>query len=695
MSQYSHLTADLTNEGSVIAKVARLIGPDRRVLDVGCAHGYGAEALGTLGCRVVGVERDAEDAARARAYCEQVLVADVEQPGWTAALGAGRFDVVLFSDVLEHLRDPGQVLREALGVLEPERGAVVASVPNVAHVSVRLELLLGSFRRETLGILDATHLHFFTRETLEELLVSSGLAVESWDCTTNEVADPVIVEYLRRAGMSYTPALRDAFARSGAMAYQFILKARPAARQHSRLVEMVEKPLEVMQRLHATRLGEPRDAGLRVLQVVDQFPPGDATAPGAYCADLAFALARRGHAVRVLSTARVREDVGTTMELDGELAIVVDRVAATRTYRTLGTVGRFFDGFDNPEARPVVRWLLDQMQPDVVHIHQLGSLSAELIPECRNRGIPRVVTLNDYWFLCHQGSLVRRDGECCDGPARGRNCCQCLEWSKLARSRLNPVAVGANLYRYEYLRRQLLKVDRILAPSRFVREVFRRNGIPTERMTLCPYGTPSPPPYLGTWLPDRRRHDRVRFGFFGALTREQGAHVLVEAFAAVPAGQSELHVFAAPVDRRYAEELHRRSIHPDIHWHGPVTRRDRWEALAAIDALVVPSTWQAPSPFAIHQAHAARVPVIGAAIGGIPELVQHGATGLTFPAGDAKALAACLQSVIADPDCLARWRRAIVPPKAMEPHVEGIEALYRQLCAARRPRPAPATVGAP
>jgi len=358
-------------------------------------------------------------------------------------------------------------------------------------------------------------------------------------------------------------------------------------------------------------------------------------------------------------------------------------------------VGRFFDGFDNPEARPVVRWLLDQMQPDVVHIHQLGSLSAELIPECRNRGIPRVVTLNDYWFLCHQGSLVRRDGECCDGPARGRNCCQCLEWSKLARSRLNPVAVGANLYRYEYLRRQLLKVDRILAPSRFVREVFRRNGIPTERMTLCPYGTPSPPPYPGTWLPERRRHDRVRFGFFGALTREQGAHVLVEAFAAVPAGQGELHVFAAPVDRRYAEELHRRSIHPDIHWHGPVTRRDRWEALAAIDALVVPSTWQAPSPFAIHQAHAARVPVIGAAIGGIPELVQHGATGLTFPAGDAKALAACLQSVIADPDCLARWRRAIVPPKAMEPHVEGIEALYRQLCAARRPRPAPATVGAP
>ena len=162
--------------------------------------------------------------------------------------------------------------------------------------------------------------------------MSSGLAVESWDCTTNEVADPVIVEYLRRAGMSYTPALRDAFARSGAMAYQFILKARPAARQHSPLVEMVEKPLEFMQRLHATRLGEPRDAGLRVLQVVDQFPPGDATAPGAYCADLAFALLRErgvsvapgtafgqaaGEAVRISlasSDSDLREGVGRLAE---------------------------------------------------------------------------------------------------------------------------------------------------------------------------------------------------------------------------------------------------------------------------------------------------------------------------------------------------------------------------------------------
>src|SRR5205823_13784353 len=168
---------------------------------------------------------------------------------------------------------------------------------------------------------------------------------------------------------------------------------RPAARQHSRLVEMVEKPLEVMQRLHATRLGEPRDAGLRVLQVVDQFPPGDATAPGAYCADLAFALARRGHAVRVLSTARVREDVGTTMELDGELAIVVDRVAATRTYRPLGTVGRFFDGFDNPQARPVVRWLLDQMKPDAAHIHHLASPSSAPVPTSRYRGSPRRLPL--------------------------------------------------------------------------------------------------------------------------------------------------------------------------------------------------------------------------------------------------------------------------------------------------------------
>src|SRR5262249_31103989 len=129
-----------------------------------------------------------------------------------------------------------------------------------------------------------------------------------------------------------------------------------------------------------------------------------------YCADLSFALARRGHAVRVLSGAPFLEDVGTSVQWNDGQAIVVEKLAATRGYRWLAPVGGFFDRFDNPEARRAICAVLERMRPDVVHVQHLIYLSAELLSECRARGIPVVVMLNDYWFLCHRIKLRRRDG---------------------------------------------------------------------------------------------------------------------------------------------------------------------------------------------------------------------------------------------------------------------------------------------
>ena len=684
MSQYSHLTADLSNENSPITKIARLVGRDRLVLDVGCAHGYLAAALRAQGCRVIGIERDPGDAERAGAHCEQVVQRDVEEPGWEEELGGRRFDAIIFSDVLEHLREPHRVLERALPLLVPETGFIVASIPNVAHVSVRLELLLGSFRAEPLGILDRTHLHFFTRDAVAELFASAGLAVDAWDCTTNEVADPVIADYLGRAGLPYGPATRELFSGFEAAAYQFIVTARPSAAA-TVAAPALEKPLEATQQAaralaHLSAAAGPRDGGLRVLQAVHQFLPRHAAGTEIYCSDLSFALARRGHLVRVLSGAPYREDVGARAQLEDDQAILVDRVPATRAYRWLGAVGGFFDRFDNPEARPVIRTLLDRMRPDVVHIQHLLYLSAELMTECQARGIPMVVMLNDYWFLCHKIKLRRRDGTLCAGPARGWNCCQCLKTPALVRSHLNPLAVGANLYRYAYLTRQLLKAERILAPSRYLRDVFVRNGVPAGRITVCDYGTASPPPELVPRLRDRPRRERLRFGFLGSFIFDKGVHVLVEAFNRLPAGAAELHLFGVPVEPAYVEDLERRARHPDIHWRGPVPHADRWRALAEIDVLVVPSIWYENSPLSIHEAQVAGVPVIGSAIGGIPELVHDGVDGRTVPADDVAGLAACLEAVVADPACVARWRAAIVPPKTMDAHVDEIEAIYRELC---------------
>jgi methionine biosynthesis protein MetW len=145
-----------------------------RVLDVGCGVGdFSAQVRDGLGATVMGIEPDAVRAAESRrrglTVSEQVLG---DQP--EGALG--QFDAVLYMDVLEHLSDPGAELRAACEVLAPG-GAVIASIPNVAHWSVRVDLLRGHFDYARYGIMDATHLRWFTARTVRTLFESAGLRV--------------------------------------------------------------------------------------------------------------------------------------------------------------------------------------------------------------------------------------------------------------------------------------------------------------------------------------------------------------------------------------------------------------------------------------------------------------------------------------------------------------------------------------
>jgi 2-polyprenyl-3-methyl-5-hydroxy-6-metoxy-1,4-benzoquinol methylase len=154
-----------------------LVGKDARVLDLGCAIGRQARQLVALGCSVVGVEADARAAVRAASWCERVVVCDLDLVDLPQQLDSERFDVVAAGDILEHLRDPARLLQSLHQVLVPE-GRVVASIPNVAHGSVRLSLLSGAFQYADSGVLDRTHLRFFTLATIQELFQSSGFAID-------------------------------------------------------------------------------------------------------------------------------------------------------------------------------------------------------------------------------------------------------------------------------------------------------------------------------------------------------------------------------------------------------------------------------------------------------------------------------------------------------------------------------------
>jgi 2-polyprenyl-3-methyl-5-hydroxy-6-metoxy-1,4-benzoquinol methylase len=198
------------------AKLLALVGSEKRVLDVGCSSGYLARPLVERGCTVVGIEQDPTAAEAAREVCEEVLTGDVET--MTLPFPPNSFDVVLCGDLIEHLRAPEQFLAR-VQPLHREDGRLVLTTPNVANWAMRLGLLAGRWHYTDRGILDSTHLHFFTRRTLGETLERAGYRIRELDFTV-----PV-------PGIGAPSVERAAHAlgrlRPSLLAYQFVVAATP------------------------------------------------------------------------------------------------------------------------------------------------------------------------------------------------------------------------------------------------------------------------------------------------------------------------------------------------------------------------------------------------------------------------------------------------------------------------------------
>jgi trans-aconitate methyltransferase len=166
--------------------------PPQRLLDVGCGAGATSVAARARwpGVETIGIEVVAEVAARAAQALDRVIVESAETID-LAALGVREIDGVLLADVLEHLTDPWGFLTRLRPALAP--GAViVASIPNIANLWVLEELAAGRFTYAAEGILDRTHLRFFTRRSIEELFAGAGYRIERWERTTDGRADDAL-----------------------------------------------------------------------------------------------------------------------------------------------------------------------------------------------------------------------------------------------------------------------------------------------------------------------------------------------------------------------------------------------------------------------------------------------------------------------------------------------------------------------
>lgn len=157
-------------------KMLRLVKDGSLCLDVGCASGYMARELKQKNCKVYGIEIDPKLAQEAQKYCVEVLNADIEKIE-QIPFRVNQFDVIILSDILEHLSRPDLVLANLRRYIKPE-GCVIASIPNIVRIEIRLKLLFGSFEYQKSGVLSKSHLRFFTLKSAKKLFRIAGYQIE-------------------------------------------------------------------------------------------------------------------------------------------------------------------------------------------------------------------------------------------------------------------------------------------------------------------------------------------------------------------------------------------------------------------------------------------------------------------------------------------------------------------------------------
>jgi O-antigen biosynthesis protein len=227
---YPKIDIDLTDENSAHAALIRLAGEGRRVLEVGPGWGHVTRVLKQRGCHVTCMELNAEMAAATEPFCDRMIVANIEAADLGQELSSQRFDVITFGDVLEHLRNPVAVLREVKPLLITS-GCIVASIPNVSHRSVIYALMLGEFPYSDDGLLDRTHLRFFTRRSLETMFEEAGFRISAMVRIMNDSfyvsTKPVPRNSFDRLKNKTFKAVIRALSHTEALTFQFVVRAEP------------------------------------------------------------------------------------------------------------------------------------------------------------------------------------------------------------------------------------------------------------------------------------------------------------------------------------------------------------------------------------------------------------------------------------------------------------------------------------
>ena len=393
-----------------------------------------------------------------------------------------------------------------------------------------------------------------------------------------------------------------------------------------------------------------------------------------YTQAISHRLLERGHQCLVLAgTRQAREGV---IELD-------DGVRVTRLAGIGRRAGGWFPAYD-PEIEDRVRGYLDDLKPDVVHIHHWVSLTANLVALCSEMDLPTIVTLHDLAVICPRGDRIRFDKVFCTDPLSTAPCLICVErepWQKD-----HEVQEELTL-RQQMIREGLHLADRLLVPSQVQKDFLEKFlDVPADRLEVLPHGTLHDLRPEGPSAEANLRRP-LRIGHWGHLIWQKGPHLLLEAVRNLSDPRAvEVHLMGEAGDPAYQQELHALAQDLTVTFHGAFTPTDL--ARLHLDVAVFPGLFHESHSFVLDEAFQLGLPVVVSSRGAPAERV--GSVGLVCSAGVVGDLVAKIEMLLAEPALLEQLRRGTPkdPPHPMSEHIIALEGIYQKVTRCREKKSA-------
>jgi len=451
---------------------------------------------------------------------------------------------------------------------------------------------------------------------------------------------------------------------------------------------------------------------LKIVLTTHQFLPFSSAGTEVLTLETAKELKRRGHDVQVWTGYPADESTAESnpidrYEYDG---LTVHRY--NHNYRVFSPNKNIleFEYYSMAFKKHFTEYV-KKNKPDIVHFFHLLRLSASAVEVCLENDIPCVFTPTDFWMICQTCQLRLPDNSLCLGPdEQGVNCCRhlasgnqgvkgrCVSMAPDSVFKLLIMAAGLKWWpkkgfpamlrsislRKGFILERINRVDRVLAPTRFMEKTLIYNGLNSGIVDFMPYG-------LNMQAFDKKapkkRGERLRVGFIGSLSEHKGAHVLIEAVRLVAEEVPlEVKVYGDLGQFPDYTEKIKKMAGGDrrIEFCGQFPNEKIGEVFSGLDVLVVPSLWYENTPLVIYSAFAASTPVIATNLGGMSEVVTHGVNGLLFERGDALGLSALLKNCALEGALVEGLSKNVHPPKSMQKYAEELEEVYGEVIRKRR-----------